>query len=250
MMANNSSVMSMEAPVRIYEFGDRGPVFSDVRPEPKAKAKEKRRVDQRHLADNPAFRRYGITVVAIGLLALWTVITCCITAYHVKKTVTEELTHQFRGYTQQWIDEQEQQRMAAELITGDESFEMAVNDFADKFDELIATYSMDYGLKDDALHTLGWVFIARVIQASGEFGKTPEEIISKSGAWEGNVIGHAVRPQDTKIATEIARAYLSGEYPDGFTPNMVFFTREANGGGVARDQFITSSKTVYWRWKL
>ena len=244
-MVNNTSV-NMDAPVRIYGFGAEGPLFNDVRP---VQHKEKKNIAKKHYKRESLFRRYGIAVIAIVLLAVWTVVTCGFTAYRVKKIVTEELTHEFRGYTQQWLDEQEQKRMAENLVTGQESFELAVTELANTFDELIATYSMDYGLKDDALHTLGWVYIARVIQASSEFGKTPDEIIAKAGAWEGKVIGHAVRNQDTQIATEIARDYLNGSYPDGFTPNMVFFTREANGGGVARDQFLTGSKTNYWRYK-
>ena len=76
----------------------------------------------------------------------------------------------------------------------------------------------------------------------------PEEIIGKKGAWEGSVAGHAVRDQDTAIAMEIAREYLSGHYPDGWTPGMTFGSREAGGGWVARNEFITGPNTMYWRY--
>ena len=197
---------------------------------------------------------------------------CCVTGVIVRKRTTKQATaaalawvaEGFHDYMdgkdtdaatavlvaglQDFLNWQAEEARKAEFLSGDASFEAAVEDLADCFDELIATYAMEFGLSEDGLRTLGWTFIARVIAASSEFGKTPQEIIEKPGAWEGKVVGHAVRPQDTALTREIARDYLSGNYPDGFTPAMTFGTREAGGGFVARNEFQTGPNTMYWRY--
>ena len=140
----------------------------------------------------------------------------------------------------------EQERKAAQFLTGDASFEAAVEGLAGPMSQVIATYSMDYGVTQEGLYTIGWVFCARYARNSTEFGRTPQEILEKDRAWEGKVVGHAVRPQDTELSREIARAFLSGEYPDDYTTALTFFTREAGGKIIARNELFTGPYTKYW----
>ena len=195
------------------------------------------------------WNRYRVTLVAVSCLFAWTIVTCgatgAIVRHNTTKRVTEEVQSEMRASFQQYLDQQEEERRAAQFLSGDASREAAINELADCMDELIATYRLDYGVTEDGARTLGWVFIARVITNSTEFGKSPQEILERPGAWEGKVIGHAVRDQDTALAREIASEYLNGHYPDGFTGNMTFCNREAAGGIVARDQFITGPNTNY-----
>lgn len=195
--------------------------------------------------------RHRVTVIAASCLFAWTMTTCGITGAIVRHNTTEEVTQEvqseMRANFQQYLDQQEQDRRAAQFLSGEESREAAINELADWMDELIATYRMDYGVTEDGARTLAWVFIARLITNSTEFGKSAQEIIERSGAWEGKVIGHAVRNEDTELCREVARDYFEGHYPDGFTSSMTFCNREAAGGVVARNQFITGPNTVYWR---
>ncbi len=193
-------------------------------------------------------RKYGIALLAAVLFTLYTLLLCWSVSARTEKRVRAETEAEMRAGFQRYLDQMERDAAAETFLTGDESLEAAARELADCMDELIATYAMDFGVSEDGLYTLGWTYIARVITASSEFGKTPQEIIERSGAWEGQVMGHPVRNQDTQIAYEIAFDYLSGKYPDGFTKNLTFGARERNGGFVARNEFITGPDTVYWRY--
>lgn len=193
-------------------------------------------------------KRNGIAIALILVFTLYGFGVSAATERRVTKQVTEQVTLELRKEFQDYLIEQERERQAANMLIGS-GLEAAAAELADVFDELIATYSMDYGVNEQGLYTLGWVFIARVIQSSNEFGRTPQEIIAKLGAWEGNVVGHAVRNQDTQIALKIATDYLSGNYPNDFTTDITFGDREKNGGFVARNELFTGPNTVYWRYK-
>ena len=194
-------------------------------------------------------RRYLIAFVLLAAFLVEGVVVSAVTERRVSREVRQTVESEMRNGFALYLEQQEEKQRAESFLTGDASREAAIADLADCFDELIATYAMDYNVNEQGLNTLGWVFIARVIKASSEFGRSPQEIILKSGAWEGQVVGHAVRNQDTQIALQIARDYLNGNYPDDFTPDMTFGDREKNGGFVARNEFITGPNTVYWRYK-
>lgn len=194
----------------------------------------------------------GIAIIVLFAWAVTMMIGCITTGLIVRRKttdrVTAEVTSQLRAGFQDYLNQVEAEQKKNSFLAGEASLEAAIIDLADSFDELLAVYSMEFGVTEDGCRTVGWVFIARLITGSSEFGKTPQEIIEKKGAWEGKVVGHAVRDQDTALAREIAREYLTGHYPDGFTPNMTFGAREAGGGFVARTEFITGPNTVYWRY--
>jgi hypothetical protein len=192
----------------------------------------------------------GIGMILLFAWAASMMIGCITTGVIVRHNttirVTEEVTSQLRSDFQRYLDQQETERKAAQFLSGDASFEAAVEGLAGPMAQVIATYSMDYGVTQEGLYTIGWVFCARYARNSTEFGRTPQEILEKDRAWEGKVVGHAVRPQDTELSREIARAFLSGEYPDDYTTALTFFTREAGGKIIARNELFTGPYTVYW----
>ena len=194
--------------------------------------------------------RNGIGLILLFAWAASMMIGCCITGVIVRHNTTErvtaEVTSELRNGFQEYLDRQEQERKAAQFLTGDASLEAAVEGLAVPLSQIIATYAMDYGVTQEGLTTIGWVFCARYAKDSTEFGRTPQEILEKAGAWEGKVVGHATRPQDLELAREIARAFLSGQYPDGFTTALTFFVREAGGKIIARNEFYTGPYTIYW----
>lgn len=192
----------------------------------------------------------GIGLILLFAWAASMMIGCCITGVIVRHNTTErvtaEVTSELRSGFQEYLDRQEQERKAAQFLTGDASLEAAVEGLAVPLSQIIATYAMDYGVTQEGLTTIGWVFCARYAKDSTEFGRTPQEILEKAGAWEGKVVGHATRPQDLELAREIAGAFLSGQYPDGFTTALTFFVREAGGKIIARNEFYTGPYTTYW----
>ena len=192
----------------------------------------------------------GLTLIVIFVWAASMMIGCIVTGLIVRhnttERVTQEVTSQLRSDFQRYLDQMEQERKAAQFLTGDASFEAAVEGLAVPMAQVIATYAQDYGVTQEGLYTIGWVFCARYAKNTTEFGRTPQEILEKSNAWEGKVVGHAVRPQDTELAAEISRAFLSGQYPDDYTTALTFFTREAGGKIIARNDLYTGPYTTYW----
>ena len=192
----------------------------------------------------------GLGLILLFAWAASMMLGCCITGVIVRhntaERVTEEVTSQLRQDFQRYLDQLDQDQKAAQFLTGDASFEAAVEGLAEPLGHILATYSQDYGVTQEGLYTIGWVYCARYAQNTTEFGKTPQEILEKPQAWEGQVVGHAVRPQDTELAREIARAFLSGQYPDNFTTALTFFTRESGGKIIARNELYTGPYTTYW----
>lgn len=218
-------------------------------------------------------KRNGIALILILAWAVSMIAACLITGAIVKhntsEAVTEELTHYWRGQMQEKQDyitvlESIIQKRNAEIVltdeeqtvfreitgegilTGEKSREAAVDNLAEQMAYVISTYSQDYGVTQEGLYTIGWVFCARDAQHSSEFGKTPQEILEKPLAWEGKVVGHATRSQDRELAREIARDYLDGNYPDNYTTALTFFNREPGGKIIARNELQTSPYTIYW----
>lgn len=187
-----------------------------------------------------------ILILWIASLILACFITSVIVRHNTTVRVTEEVTSQLRADFQRYLEQQEAERRAAQFLTGDASFEAAVGDLAEPMAQVLATYAQDYSVTQEGLYTIGWVFCARYAQNSTEFGRTPQEILEKSSAWEGKVLGHAVRNQDTELARSIAREFLNGKYPDGYTTALTFFTRESGGKIIARNELYTGPYTTYW----
>lgn len=195
-------------------------------------------------------KRHGIMLILMFAWAASMMLGCCITGVIVRHNTAErvraQVTSELRAGFQKYLDDMDTEEKQSKFLTGDASFEAAVEGIATPLSQVIATYSQDFGVTEEGLRTIGWVFCARYAKNSTEFGRTPQEILEKAQAWEGQVVGHATRPQDKKIATEVSEAFLKGEYPDGFTTALTFFTRETGGKIIARNELITGPYTTYW----
>lgn len=214
--------------------------------------------------------RNGIALIILFAWAASMMVGCCITGVIVRKRTAKQVVVEcaertsegFRDYMdgknteaasalmqqglQDFLNWQAAEAQKAQFLTGDASFAAAVETIADPMSYVLAAYRMEFGVTEEGQRTIGWTFCARGAQGSTEFGRTPQEILEKSGAWEGKPVGHARSNQDIELAREIATAYLKGEYPDGFTTSMTFFTRESGGKIIARNEFNTGPYTTYW----
>ena len=195
-------------------------------------------------------KRYGLIAVIVAALIVWTFAACSITGAVVKKQTTKEVTarvqSEMRSGFQNYLDQQDYEEHQAGFLTGDASFEAAVEELSGPMSQVITTYAQDFGISQDGLRTIGWVFCARYHQNSVEFGRTPQEILEKKSAWEGSVVNHGTRVQDQELTREIARDYLKGNYPDNYTTAMTFLNREAGGKVIARNEYNTGPHTIYW----
>ena len=197
-------------------------------------------------------RRNGLALILVMIWGLSLFLACAITATVVRNNTAQETEDRVRSEMrrdfQNYLDQLNEEASAAAFLTGDASFEAAVEALAEPMSYVIATYAQDYSVTQEGQKTIGWVFCGRSAKNSTEFGKTPQEILEKANAWEGKVVGHARRPQDIELAREIARDFLKGSYPDGYTTDLTFFTREAGGKIIARNEFYTGPYTTYWWW--
>ena len=195
-------------------------------------------------------KRYTLAAIFIAALIVWTVVSCSITAAIVRKNTTKEVTQrveaEMRNSFQNYLDQKEENKKKENFLTGTESFDAAVDAMVGPMSQILSCYAQEYGITTEGLYTIGWSFCARCAQNSTEFGKTPQEILEKKGAWEGDVVGHATRNREEEIAKEVATDYLSGKYPDGYTTAMTFFNREAGGKIIARNELYTGPHTIYW----
>ena len=223
--------------------------IDDTPEPPKAPRRPRRNLDPQDWFRDFKIRN-GLGLILLFAWAASMMLGCCITGVIVRHNTTErvtaEVTSQLRQDFQRYLDQMEMEQKAAQFLTGDASFEAAVEGLAVPLSQILATYAMDYGVTEEGLRTIGWVFCARYAKSSTEFGLTPQEILEKAGAWEGKVVEHATRPQDLELAREIARDFLKGQYPDGFTTALTFFVREAGGKIIARNEFYTGPYTIYW----
>lgn len=234
-------------PVRVYE-----PKKKSGKPEPEKKQKRKPWYQfSLHLnIDGKRFgKRYGILLVAAAVFTVYTILLSAGVEAKTEKRVTEEVTSQLRQDFQKYLDQQEQERKATQFLTGDASFEAAVEELAEPLSYILAAYRMEFGIPENGLRTIGWVYCARYAQNSTEFGRTPQEILEKVGAWEGTPVGHARSNHDIELSKEIATSFLKGEYPDSpYTTAMTFFVRDnkVDGKIAARNEYATGAYTEYW----
>lgn len=217
--------------------------------QPKTPTKKPGRKEQENVLVMLVKDRRALAQVLV-VFTLCNLLTWCSTMYAVRKNTTEEVTarvtSELRAGFQQYLSDMEAQQRKDEFLTGEDSFAAAVDDLANPMAQVIAAYAMEFGITEEGQKTIGWVFGARFLKNSSEFGRTPQEILEKERAWEGKVVGHAVRNQDLELAKEIATDLLNGKYPDNFTPELLFFTRDAGGKIIARNELYTGPYTTYW----
>lgn len=195
-------------------------------------------------------RKYGILLIAAAAFTIYTICLSAIVAHRTEKRVTEEVTaavtSELRAGFQQYLDQQEEAEKRANFLTGDASKQAAIQADTDTLKVLIAGYRMDGKTSPRGAKAIGWCAYARLL--SGHYGKTLQEVVEQANQFEFYTKNHAVRPEDEALAEEISTAFHNGEYPDGFTTDLVFAERTADGNVVLRNSFKTDSNTIFWRY--
>lgn len=190
----------------------------------------------------------GIALIVLFAWAASMMLGCCLTGVIVRHNttvrVTAEVTSQLRQDFQSYLDQQEQERKAAQFLTGEASMQAAIDSMVEPIAEHVAGLRMDRGVTIAGAKTYVWgVDFPRL--DSGKYGSTIQQILE--GNIEGYTKGHAVRNEDREIARELVTAYMKGERPDKWTPDLEFAEINADGSVTARNKLKTDSTTKFWR---
>lgn len=196
------------------------------------------------------WRDHRIAIQIAGLMIAWSVTLCSITEAWTRKVVTKEVTLQvqseMRHGFQQYLEQMEQDEKAAQFLTGEASRQAAIDEMIMPIAEHIAGLRMDRHVTVDGVKTYIWgVDFTRL--DSGKYGSTIQQVLD--GNVEAYKKGHAVRNEDKEIARELVTAYMNGERPDRWTPDLEFAEINADGSVTARSKLKTDSTTKFWRYE-
>ena len=193
----------------------------------------------------PFWKKYMILIILCICLPIWTAAACLITGTIVRRNteaeVTDRLNHEWRGRIQSYLDEQEQQRMASSLLTGEESRQAAMDAEADAIARLL------YGYRNNSLRdrkTLIWCVLMRT--DNGAYPNTVEAVIDQEQQWMFYSEENPVRQDDRDLALEQLQAWHEGRYPSGLATDYVY-AEWTQSDIVLRNTWEKNSRTGYWR---
>jgi hypothetical protein len=194
-------------------------------------------------AANGFIRRNLIAILVLTAFALEGWIVAVYTEHKVSREVRQTVEAEMRQSFAVYLEEQEQKRQAANLLTGDASLQAAIDAMVEPVARHIAGLRMDRGVTVNGAKTYVWgVDFSRL--ASGKYGRTIEEVLA--GNIEGYKEDHAVRQEDRDISRELCTAYMHGERPNKWTPDLEFAEINADGSVTARNKLKTDSTTRFW----
>lgn len=187
------------------------------------------------------FRKYGVALIAILLLGLWTWVVSAIATYNATAETTERLSVEYEArYRQQlqaWTEEQTAQR----LLTGSASLEARMSEEADALAKLL--YGYRNNSKRDRV-TLVWCVLARVDNSS--YPGSVEGVVDQAQQWMFYENNNPIREEDRELALEQLRIWHEGRYPSGLTSEFVFAEWSQTSIRLF-DNFEDRNVREYWR---
>lgn len=192
----------------------------------------------------PFWKKHMILILIAVFLPLWTAAACLITGAIVRRNteaeVTERLNHEWRGRMQTYLDEQDQQRMASQLLTGDASLQAQKEEDA----QYLAKLAGPYKTKRMKLSVMcnAW---ARM--KSGLYPNTIKAVVSQTGQFQFWSESNPVKADDKTLAMDLLDDLYAGLYPAGFGDEFIYGEWSENDY-VLRNTWEKNSNTVYWRY--
>ena len=206
-------------------------------PEPKPDIPKALKLD---LKQERFVKRYGFAIAFILALAVYSVLICVITGTIVRKNTMTEMEHEYRGRMQAYLDQQEQERMASSLVTGEKSRQAAMDLEAREIARVL------YGVKDNSekdLRTAVWCILNRVDNAG--YPSSIYAVCAQSKQWMGYSPENPVLDNLKQIALEELETWYAGTRPVdssfvylNWTPSKI----------TLRDNWTDGSSTNYWRY--
>lgn len=188
-------------------------------------------------------KRYGITVVIGCAWAASMILGCCVTGTIVKRNtereVTEQVTQEMLGNMHRYAEQQEQERIARGLLTGDASLQEAMSREADAIARAVGTMAT----KRQKL-SMCWNILVRVDNPA--YPNSVEEVVNQPQQWMFYSEENPIRDDDRELVLEQLKLWHEGRYPAGLSTEMVFAEWSQNDY-VLRDTWEKSSSSTYWR---
>ena len=196
----------------------------------------------RHRLDekkNRFVKRYGLALLAILGIAVYSVAICVITGSIVRRNTRLEDEQHYRAQMQAYLDKQEQDRMASSLVTGEKSRQAGMDLEAREIARVL------YGVKDnteDDLRTTVWCILNRVDNAG--YPSNVYLVCAQSQQWMGYSPENPVLDNLVKIAKEELETWYAGTRPCDCTLVYLNWTPSKI---TLRDNWQDGSSTTYWR---
>lgn len=185
-------------------------------------------------------KRYGFAIGFVLALAVYSVLICCITGTVVRHNTEMEMEIEYRAKMQAYLDNQEEQRMAEGLLTGEASRQAGMDLEAREIARVL------YGIKDNPendLRTAVWCILNRVDNAG--YPSNIYQVCAQSQQWMGYSPENPVLDNLHKIAMEELTTWYNGTRPVdsafvylNWTPSKI----------TLRNAWENNSNTEYWRY--
>lgn len=185
-------------------------------------------------------KRNVVSLLVILVLAVEGLAVAEYTERRVTAEVTEAVTAELRAGFQRYIEQQEQERQAASILTGEASRIAALNADAD----WLARLAGPYKTRQMQLSVI-WNALVRV--ANQNYPNTVEEVVKQKEQWMFFSETNPIKADVRSLAMEQLELFREGRYPAGLDNSFVYGEWSAKDY-VLRDRWEKDSKTNYWRY--
>ena len=170
---------------------------------------------RKRISETRLFRNYGIAIIAILALIIWTVVIWIISgnisAAKTKKALTAQYDAEYEEKMQAFRDE----LIEINTPTEDQYLQRQIRMEADLIAKVIGTMNT----KQMKLSML-WNILMRV--DSPYYPNTVEEVVNQPQQWMFYDEKNPIRDDDVKLAIEQLRLWHEGRYPAGLSSTFVY----------------------------
>lgn len=199
---------------------------------------------------NIFWRDYKILIIIAAAFTIYTILLAAWVNYRAEVRICEQLGIDREALRAVAVAEPEAEEEAWEsqkapyLLTGADSWNNAVNAYAEPLAKHIAGLRQKRKCTKAGAETYAWVDIA--ILLSGKYGDDLTDFISDPMKIEGYYDDVFVRDEDSEIARKVAEMVLKQKFPNGFTTDFQYAVINADGTVTARTDLTVTSKTKFW----
>lgn len=189
------------------------------------------------------FRRYGILLIIIFSLCIWTWAIGAIAHHNGVVETTEKLTAQFEAEKAAAVQAAKDEIAASRFISGEESktlqMEREARAIAKALDGIKGITE-----RDDDLRTYAWNILFRV--ADPGYPNSVEEVVSQPNQYMGYADNNPVVTGKYRIAYEVVESFYAGNWPAD--SKFLYAEWDAKGKVILRNTYLAGRDTEYWFW--
>lgn len=182
-------------------------------------------------------RSYGLIIAAVFFLAVWTVVSCSITASTVKSRTEEAVTIRMEEEMRRRLTAQEITFRAEALMSDGEAMQIA--DEADAIARAIGP------MKTKRMkRSMAWNILTRVDNPA--YPNSVSGVLAVPDQWIFYNPSNPIREDDRALALEIVKYWHEGRYPEDLHADDVFGEWSENDYQL-RNTLEKGPNTHYWR---